>query len=294
MSTDPVQEADLLAELEAIIFTDPGQRGLADLWTPGCLRAIVDRLSICPKSQPSYVLTGFCVSGTSETDGPLGSSILCATLRSLGFNSQLLCDSASAPVVAAAALSNPVSIADSPGSITDPAFVIAIERPGRSRKTGDYRTMRGIALPNIVPLDLLFPSADAPKPYLTIAVGDGGNEAGTGNIADRVAQCIPFGADICTAACCDVLAMAGVSNWGALAIAAALAIRARNRELGQTFVENCGRQPQMLRDMVRAGAYDGRTGIAEESVDGMPFENEHRAVTDAICDRVRRYLGLAM
>jgi hypothetical protein len=289
------REKNTLEAIERIIFTDQGQRGLENLWTPGCLGQILGRLDICDKRRPSYVLTGFCLSKTSETDGPLGSAVLCSTLRSLGYNSGLLCDSASSPVVIAAAASGcPVFVTDNPTSIENPEFIISVERPGRSRKTNEYRTMRALALPNVAPLDLLFPSPNDPKPYLTIGVGDGGNEVGTGNIADSVARFVPFGDDICTSVCCDVLVMAGVSNWGALAIAAALAIDAKRVEIGSKFIEICSKQEQMLKAMLQAGAYDGRTGKAEESIDGMLFAVEHMAVTDAICDAVRQYYGLVV
>jgi hypothetical protein len=170
--------------------------------------------------------------------------------------------------------------------------VISIERPGRSLKTGDYRTMRAIAIPNVAPLDLLLPTLNEKKPYLTIGVGDGGNEAGMGNIAEKVAKCIPYGEEICTQSCCDILVTAGVSNWGALAIGAALVMEEGKSEKGEEFIRNCGNQKQILKRMIEAGAYDGKTGEKEESVDGMMFVKEHQVVTDRICDCVKKYFGI--
>jgi hypothetical protein len=43
--------------------------------------------------------------------------------------------------------------------------------------------MRAIAIPKVEPLDLLLPTMNERKSYLTIAVGDGRNEAEMGNIA---------------------------------------------------------------------------------------------------------------
>jgi hypothetical protein len=285
------RERAALRAMESAIFVDPGQRGLADLWTPGCLAAIVDHFPR-PQSSPGYVLTGFCCnSKSSETDGPLGSSVLCAALRSLGHDAQLLCDPPSAAVVRAAAMDSPVVVAEAPAAVPAPAFVIAVERPGRSRKSGAYRTMRAAEISGVAPLDLLLPSPAGAPAYFTVGVGDGGNEAGTGNIADKVTRCVPFGEEICTDVCCDVLVMAGVSNWGALAIAGAMIVHARKSDQAGQFLTNCGRQREILRNMIGAGAYDGCLGLPEESVDGMPFANEHSKITDEICTIMKKFFA---
>ena len=208
-------ETDFFSSLEKVIFIDPGKRGLENMWTHGCLASAADQLLKTDKSKKSYVLTGFCcMFGRCETDGPLGSSILCSTLRSLGFNTELLCDEFSEPVVKAASRGNPVTVAHNASDISCPSFIISVERPGRSSKTNDFRTMRAMDITDVTaPLDLLFPKVgEPPKPYLTVAVGDGGNEIGTGNIAKKVSRYVSQGEEICTCIACDVLVMAGVSN----------------------------------------------------------------------------------
>ncbi len=48
----------------------------------------------------------------------------------------------------------------------------------------------------------------------TIAVGDGGNEAGMGNVRDLIELYIPLGEKIASVVEVDHLITAGVSNWG--------------------------------------------------------------------------------
>jgi hypothetical protein len=190
--------------------------------------------------------------------------------------------------VNAAANGNHVVITDDPSTISDISFIISVERPSRSRKTLIPRNMRGRDISHMnVAFDALFPWVGETKPYLTIGVGDGGNEAGTGNIADDVARFVPFGEDICVGSCCDVLVMAGVSNWGAIAIAAAVVIQSHDSSAAQSFLSFCNGQRAILKKMVDAFSFDGCTGKVEESIDGMRFENEHTTVTDGICQIVK-------
>ena len=129
---------------------------------------------------------------TCETDGPLGSTILCSMLRKLGYNSNLLCDSYAEKVVKGGALDNPVIVANDASEIKGKiSFIISIERPGRSAKTKDYRTMTAKDITKVTaPLDFLFPNNidNNKKDYLTISVGDGGNEVGTGNIMNLIIE----------------------------------------------------------------------------------------------------------
>ena len=120
-------------ELEKCVFVDPGNRGIGGMWTHGCLERIVAEIWKCDRNKASYVLTGFCCKGeTTETDGPLGSVVLCAMLRAVGFNTFLLTDRNSSRVVIAAAGECPVMVTDDPKAVRDPAFIVSVERPARS------------------------------------------------------------------------------------------------------------------------------------------------------------------
>ena len=288
----------LCEKLEKVIFVDPGQRGVSKCWINGCLFDAAEKLLKCDKKKVSYILTGFCcMHENCETDGPIGTSVLCNMLRFLGFNSQILCDKYAKNVVSAAALDSPVVVAESVDELEkDLSFCVSIERPGRAEKTNDYRTMRARDISNVTaPLDYLFPNNKDPaskKPYLTVSVGDGGNEVGTGNIMNKIIENVPMGDQICTISSCDVLVMAGVSNWGGIAIAAALAITSENREAGKYFIELCGKQQDMLRKMIEQGSYDGVSGNKIEAIDGMMFTNEHTQINNDLVSVVKEKFNL--
>jgi hypothetical protein len=243
-----------------------------------------------PKEKKSFILTGFCcLFPSSETDGPLGSSILNSTLINLGFNNFILTDSYSENVVKASSTNGKVVIENSHEEFLDKhkendiGFIISCERPGRSLKTKDYRTMRAKNISNQNSnLDLLFPGENGKKNYLTIGIGDGGNECGTGNIYKEVQNKIQFGDQICTDRFCDILIMSGVSNWGGLGLSASLVILNGDKKVMELFVEECYLQRELLKKMIEAGSYDGVSGKGELSVDGMNFDNEHMEVIEKI------------
>ncbi|EAY22782.1 hypothetical protein TVAG_477110 [Trichomonas vaginalis G3] len=274
--------------LESVIFVDPGKRGISEFWTHGCLYEAASRILKQPKDKKSYVLTGFCcMNKNCETDGPIGTSVLCKVLRDLGFNSEILCDPCSKNVVEAAALGLPVVCASNVSELeSDLSFAISIERPGRTIKTNDYRTMRARDISDVtMPLDYLFPAFNdetQKKNYLTVSVGDGGNEVGTGNVHEQVAKYVSMGSDINTVTTCDVLVLAGVSNWGGIAIAAALAVCSDNIEIAKSFIEICGRQREMLDKMLEQGSYDGISGKVIPVVDGMEFDKEHTEINNKL------------
>ena len=280
--------------LEKIIFQDIGNRGLSNFWTNGCLFNASTKILECDKNLPSFLLTGFCcMHEKCETDGPIGTAILCKTLRDLGFNSTVLTDSYSSIVVISASTLCPVHITDNIQTLPkNLSFVISIERPSKTVKTRDYRTMRARDISNVTsPLDDLFPSVFYPeiqKPYLTISIGDGGNEVGTGNVYNEVCQNVKFGEDIASSTTCDILILAGVSNWGAIALAASLVILSENIEIALKFIEICNNQEEMLFQMLKYGSYDGVSGERIPSIDGMEFKNEHTMINNSIINIIKQ------
>ena len=96
-----------------------------------------------------------------------------------------------------------------------PTAVISIERPGLS-EDNRYYNMRGEDI--TVRCGFFDPYMNLAK-CPTIAIGDGGNEVGMGNIADAISAL-----DINAAVTgCDELLVADVSNWGAYGLIALLA-----------------------------------------------------------------------
>lgn len=284
-----------ITKIESIIFTDPGNRGISSLYQPNSLQKSSEKILKTPKEKKSFILTGFCcLFPSSETDGPLGSSILNSTLNNLGFNNFLLTDSYSENVVKASSTNGKIVIENSHEEFLDKhdendiAFIISCERPGRSLKTKDYRTMKAKNISNQNSnLDLLFPGENEKKNYLTIGIGDGGNECGTGNINKEVQKKIQYGDQICTDRFCDILIMSGVSNWGGLGLSASLVILNGDKKVMKLFIDECYLQRELLKKMIEAGSYDGVSGKGELSVDGMHFDNEHMEVIEKIVKVVK-------
>ena len=285
-----------ISQIEEIIFQDPGNRGISSLFQPNSLQKSSELILKTPKSKKSFILTGFCcLSSSSETDGPLGSSLINSILNNLGFNTSLLTDPFSEKVVKASSKSDKIIIENSyenfleKNNENDISFIISCERPGRSLKNKDYRTMKAKNISNQnCNLDLLFPGENEKKNYLTIGIGDGGNECGTGNIYKEVQKKINYGDEICTDRFCDVLIMSGVSNWGALGLSASLVILNGEKKNMEYFINECYYQREMLEKMIDAGSYDGVSGKGELSVDGMKFDNEHLEVIEKIVDIVKQ------
>ena len=284
-----------ITEIENIIFTDPGNRGISSLYQKNSLQISSEKILKTQKDKKSYILTGFCcLKPSCETDGPLGSSLLNSTLNNLGFNTFLLTDSYSEKVVKASSKNNKIIIENSYEKFIEKnpeneiSFIISCERPGRSLKTKDYRTMKANNISNQnANLDLLFPGENEKKNYLTIGIGDGGNECGTGNIYKEVQKKINLGEEICTDRFCDCLIMSGVSNWGALGLCACLVILNGKKENMEFFIKECFCQRELLQKMIDAGSYDGVTGKGELSVDGMEFDKEHMDIIQKVVKVVK-------
>jgi hypothetical protein len=167
--------------------------------------------------------TGFPVIDTFETDGPVGAIALYDALESLGAKPWLAC----APPLSLALAQDYRVLELSTGNLAEaeheadkvleklqPQAVISIERPGLA-EDGRYYNMRGEDISaRCACFDPFLTRANCP----TIAIGDGGNEIGMGNIRQAIATL-----DINAAVTgCDELLVADVSNWGAYGIIAFL------------------------------------------------------------------------
>ena len=108
---------------------------------------------------------------------------------------------------------------------------------------------------------------------LTIGIGDGGNEVGFGAVRQQIAESLPLAgrclngcpSGVVTVITTDIMVSASVSNWGAYAVAAALAVLRQEPDLLHT--------PDLERELiaasVAAGARDGATFAADLLVDGI-------------------------
>jgi len=123
----------------------------------------------------------------------------------------------------------------------------------------------------------LFEAARKRNPQVTtIGIGDGGNEIGMGSFLwEDVAQAIGAGAlggRIASRLATDFAIIAGVSNWGAYALALAMtALRGQIIESRWLMPEG---QRKLIETLVhQAGAVDGRTLQAAPTVDGLSLED---------------------
>jgi len=218
------------------------------------------------------VVSGFAVPTASglrpESDGPPGAVALARALRGVGGSAFVLCDPPSAPLFVA--LGEEPEVADwEPG---DPAaarllggralsHVVAVERPGRTA-AGDYRSMRGAKL-EAAALDELLLAAEAAGVERG-AIGDGGNEAGLAGLLGEGLSLDPRCATVVGA---DWALGAGVSNWAAYALVAAM-----GRLAGADLLP-CEEEARADHEAIlAAGAVDGVLGEPVLSVDGQPWE----------------------
>lgn len=168
-----------------------------------------------------------------------------------------------------------------------PDLALAIERPG-SAPDGSRYSMRGAVLDDLVPAaDALFAPADGGGAWLTLAVGDGGNELGMGGLREACAPAISQGALVFCAAAADYPVAAGVSNWGAYALAAATALITGGREAARAVLPPPEAERAALSAVTAAGGVDGVSGLPADGVDGLskaeyfaPIEAMHELATE--------------
>ena len=191
--------------------------------TPGYYYRAAQRL----QNISGHVLigTGFPVNNTYETDGPVGAIALYQAIESLGATPILVCGAPLADAISDGYHVHKITVGEPETSAREaqlvldkyqPTLVISIERPGMAAD-GHYYNMRGENISaRCASFDYFLTLASCP----TIAIGDGGNEIGMGNVANTLTglNIIP------SATCCDELLIADVSNWAAHGLLAMLSI----------------------------------------------------------------------
>ena len=278
---------ETIRQFELLARHDPGGRGLASSEAESHLySAALNLLS----AERVILVTGFCIRAAmiGETDGPSGTLAVAYALRQLGKEVVLVSDKFSDGLLEAGAkvLGAPYSITvlspvqeESDRAIDEllasfaPTQVVAIERPG-SAIDGHRYSMRGEILDELVPsADRLLAPASA-RNYATIAVGDGGNELGMGHLRDSLMDRINLGELIFCDTEADHVIPAGISNWGAYALAASLAVLS-----GKPILIKPEDELAVLEAQVAVGAVDGCTRKNEVSVDGVPIADYLETVT---------------
>lgn len=259
----------LLSERIEQLLVERNMRGMGDLRAhlrPGyCLRA-AERLRAC--RGPVLIGTGFPVLDTFETDGPAGAIALYRALEGQGAEPILVCSEQLAMSLTGdfRVEAMPVGISPQlPERIREvlanicPELVVSIELPGRARD-GRYYNMRGEDISeHTFCFDDFLTLADCPS----IAIGDGGNEIGMGNLVEALASL-----DITPSATrCDELVIADVSNWAAHGLVAMLSYWSDIDYLSQWD------NREVLEYLAERGSVDGVTRENTLSEDGLPCES---------------------
>lgn len=283
-------------DLERVIRRDPAGRGLlsgqgADDLCRGHLGAAAESLAT---ASAVGIVTGFYVRDATppaaETDGLSGSIVLADVLRSAGIDVVLITDELCAGALHAglsAASCRGFDVPVSPsgaeaatawrhafwGEHADLTHLVAIERAGPSAADGRCHNMRGVDIHDTTAdMHLLFeqlPHSD----IRTVGICDGGNEIGAGSIpSDRLAVAIAgdHGRQIACRTATDWTILAGVSDWGAFALAAAFCLA--QDDTSPLLQWPGDRIERLLLGAVSAGlAIDGITRRSKPTVDGLPF-----------------------
>ena len=227
--------------------------------------------------------TGFPVSGSFESDGPIGAIALYRVLTELNCKPVLVCAPPISKILARNFRTYELPLVDWDKSkpvviraLTElePGLIVSIERPGVTAD-GRYYNMRKKDISVLTAkFDLFLQESNCPS----IAFGDGGNEIGMGNVRDALAAL-----DIIPAiTTCDELVIASVSNWGVYGVIAALC-RLINKDLFQLF------DPKTIADyLVDNGCVDGVTTRQESSEDGFPI-SVGLGIIDQLRDLVFKY-----
>ncbi len=243
-----------------------GMKTVQSALTPGyVLRAVQ---LILPIRGRVLIGTGFPVVDTFETDGPVGAIALYKAFEALGAEPVIVCGK---PL--SGELKNeyrvhelkvgPHEERDHEALVTlpelKPELIVSIERPGMA-SDGHYYNMRGENISDRAAcFDTFLEHAHCP----TIAIGDGGNEIGMGNIQDALKDL-----DIQASATeCSELVIADVSNWAALGLIAMLDWLTGKDLLGKLD------SLAVLKFLSKAGSVDGVSRENTLTEDGLPAQD---------------------
>jgi hypothetical protein len=270
---------------------------------PLCLEAAVRLLARLERGGAVVLATGFPMHPwfTGEQDGPVGAAtlaralVLAAAARPVIVTDPVnveICTAAAGgaglyvrPLEEARGLPTTAAVVPYPVDWNEaearahemlealqPAALIAIERPGANERR-QYHQADGRSLTAYCgKIDVLFAAARRAG-VLTVAVADGGNELGCAPIRETVLRAVPT-ARRCACPCggttvpqtaIDLLVTAGVSNWGAYGIEAAMALLLgrpevlHNRDIDARAYERCA----------AAGAHN-TAGLLDPGADAVP------------------------
>lgn len=280
----------MYTELDHQITLDPGERDCRRLYEAACadtplVKAAADcLLGACESGGDLLLSTGFPIVPPEqpETDGPLGAVVLARAISRLGGRPVIVGEPMIREPITAVAdelgfdefeietVEQSNDHADSLLDVYDPAGLVAIEKPGRCGD-GTYRSMTGRDITEFVaPVDSLFDGA-ADRGIPTVGIGDGGNEIGMGVVEPTVRR--EIGETIACVTPVDHLVVAGVSNWGAYGVVAALSLLTE-----QSLLHTASTERRLLAASLDATCVDGVSGESVMCVDGIPCQLHEQLV----------------
>ncbi|MDX3775032.1 DUF4392 domain-containing protein [Chromatiaceae bacterium AAb-1] len=246
---------------------------------------------LLPHLRPGYILraariinqcrgtvligTGFPVLDTFETDGPVGAIVLYRLCQQLGANPVIVCGDPLYSVLSAdyQCYQLPVNqyhelaeFARQALQQLEPQLVMSIERPGFNAAQR-YANMRGEDISaRCASFDYFLTLASCP----TIAIGDGGNEIGMGNLRQAVSQLNIIPAETQ----CDELLIADVSNWAPYGLIAMISVFRQQDMLQQ-------QDPlAILQYLSERGSVDGVTRQNTLTEDGLSHQEGLQLISD--------------
>ncbi len=258
---------NLSEQIEDIILQH-GKRGMNRL--SGSLQpGYVQRAAQIILDNPGVVIigTGFPVSGSFESDGPISAIALYRVLQHLEYEPVFTCAPPISDILSKGFRtyelpllgweeSRPMvlqALAD-----LNPDLIISIERPGVAADGRYYNMRKQDITAYTAKFDLFLHESHCPS----IAFGDGGNEVGMGNVTEAL-ESMDIIPSITT---CDELVIASVSNWGVYGVVAAL-----SSLMGEDLFRYI--EPESIANfLVANGCVDGVTKRIEASEDGFPIE----------------------
>jgi len=245
---------------------------------------------------------------SAETDGPVGAAMLAAGLSALGTPVRIVSDTNCTQAVMSAVQALPnssVGVGELPSDAVSFDDILWLSEIGSELNGGT----QGALLSHVIAIERLGPTSDRTirsargeergavsgqihqlfenTDAITIAIGDGGNELGMGNIPHYlVKEDIDYGDLIHCRVRCDHLLVAGCSNWGALALLAGVAILDSGGAQELYGLLDPGLHRKILRNVVCNGpAVDGLSGKQTFTVDGIP-----ELVHEQVLEELRRLL----
>jgi hypothetical protein len=284
-------------------------------FSEGQLEAAARSIMSMPNAHVGIV-TGFfirnAVPPSPETDGLGGMAHLAAAFCNLGIPVTVISDAPCSKAVWAVTTELPKGVAleitsvsmTSVKSLRDRlsaaqrpiTHLIAIERVSPASDGKPHREYGADMSDDTAPLHLLFDDPDWQRPWVTIGIGDGGNEIGMGVLPEEIVRDdIPNGRLISAAIPADYLIVSSVSNWGGWGLVSAMAMVAPQRAAALLTDFTLDRDRAYLAAAVDVGqAVDDsridRPATPKMSVDRLSWE-QHAQVLGQLRAHVDGYLA---